>query len=68
MVKVNLIDESTEEIFTTVELDDKTVEMIEKAGMTIEEGIKKALTEIVLIHEKDSKGFEKMMKEKKNKK
>lgn len=67
MIQINLIDESTEEIFTTVELDDETVELIKKAGMTIEEGVKKALTEIVLMHEKDPKGFEKMMTEKKEK-
>lgn len=67
MVEVNLIDESTEEIFTTVELDDKTVELIGKAGMTIEEGVRSALTEMIKMHEKDPKGFEKMMKGMKDK-
>jgi hypothetical protein len=67
MIQINLIDESTEEIFTTVELDDETVELIKKTGMTIEEGVKKALTEIVLMHEKDPKVFGKMMMEKKEK-
>lgn len=62
MITVNLIDESTEEIFTTVELDDETVKMIESAGMTIEEGVIKALTEMILMYKKDPKGFEKMIK------
>ena len=62
MIEVNLIDESTEEIFTTVELDDEIVELIKKAGMTVEEGIINALTEMINMHKKDPKGFEKMMK------
>lgn len=69
MLKVRLIEEGTNEIFTTVELTDETVELIEKAGMTIEEGVRNALTEMVSMHKKDPKGFVKMMKKmKKNSK
>jgi len=64
MLEVNLLDEKGE-IFTTVELEDDIVKKIEKLGMTIEEGVKKALTEMVLMYEKDPKSFEKMIKKEK---
>ena len=47
MVEVTLIDDKTNEVFTVVELEDETVEKIEKLGMTIEEGIKRALDEAI---------------------
>jgi len=65
MITINLIDELTDEVFTTVELEDETVKMIKKCGMTIEEGVKKALTEMVLMYEKDPKGFKKLIKKSK---
>ena len=64
MLEVNLIDEKGE-IFTTVELEDDIVEKIEKLGMTIEQGINNALNEMIVMYEKDPKGFEKIMKKEK---
>jgi hypothetical protein len=62
MIEVTLINDKTSEVFTVVELEDDTVEIIKKLGLTIEEGIKKALTDMIEMHKKDPKGFEKMMK------
>ena len=62
MVEITLIEDKTDEVFAVVELEDDTVEIIKNLGMTIEEGIKKALTDMIEMHKKDPKGFEKMMK------
>jgi hypothetical protein len=47
MVEVNLINDSTGEIFTTIKLEDETVEKIKSLGMTIEEGINAAFNDII---------------------
>ena len=67
MLKVELVNDKTNEVFTTVELEDEIVEKIEKLGMTIEEGIKRALDYVVKnpnYFEKIAK-IDKYMKEKK---
>jgi len=56
MLEVNLLDEKGK-LFTTVELEDEIVEKIKKLGMTIEEGIKAALDDII----KHPEYFEKMV-------
>jgi len=68
MVEVELIDEKTGEVFTVVELEDDIVEKIQSLGMTIEEGISKAFTDMIVEYKKDPDGFVKRMKVEKDKK
>ncbi len=63
MISVSIINDKTNELWETIELEDETVEMIEKLGLTIKEGITKALQAMIDEYEKNPKGFTKMMKE-----
>ena len=60
-IQVEIIDEQTDEVFTVVELDDDIVKMIEKKGMTVEEGINWMFSEMVKEHQKDPEAFTKLM-------
>lgn len=63
MITVNIINDKTNELWETIELEDETVDIIKKLGMSVEEGITKALQAMVDEYEKNPKGFAKMMKE-----
>ena len=58
MIKVDVIDDSTDKIFTTIELEDDTIAIIEKLGLSVEDAVVGAFKMIVEEYDKNPKAFE----------